>query len=246
MRKALLILFVFLLSSFSAYALEISVGPTYQDLDFSGKIQSNGTRIDLEDDLGISDDEPMGANIKIDGGRHHLYLDLASIKISGAQTLSRTIQFQNKTYSVSTFVSTEVEYNLYETQYHYDLLDIGGENLGFSLAPLLKVSVYDLSLNIKGGGNDETYSELLPIPTVGAIAQANATKYLSILAQASAVGYSGDNYIEYKSVLRIKPLKYVNLDIGYKGATVDYSHNSDILDLDIKGPFFQGSFVYKF
>jgi len=246
MRKIILISFIFLFSSASIYALEIQVGPTYQDLDFSGKIQSEGTRLDLEGDLGISDDEPIGANIRLDGEKHHLCFDFASIKISGAKTLSRTIQFQNKTYNVSTFVTTEVEYNLYEAQYHYDLLDLGEENLGFSLAPLLKISVYDLSLNIKGGSNDETYSEFLPIPTLGAFAQLNATKYLSILAQASAVAYSGDNYIEYKSILRIKPFRYLNLDVGYKATKVDYSHSSDVLDLDVKGPFIQCSFVYKF
>ena len=78
------------------------------------------------------------------------------------------------------------------------------------------------------------------------IAQINATKYLSILAQVSAVAYSGDNYIEYKSILRIKPFRYLNLDVGYKATKVDYSHSSDVLDLDVKGPFIQGSFVYKF
>ena len=246
MKKTLLIIFILLFFSASIYAIEISVGPNYQNLDLSGKIKSNGTEIDIEDQLGIGDDEPMGMNARLKVGRHNLVLDLASVDFSGAKTLTEQIQFEGQTYAVSTYVESKLEYDLYEAQYHYDLLKFNLAGWGVCVSPLFKVSYYEASVSIKGGGNDESYSEALPLPSVGAVGQINATKYLSLLAQINGIDYSGDSYIEYKTILRIKPLAYLNIDVGYKATEFDYSDSNELLDLDIKGSFFQSSFVYRF
>jgi hypothetical protein len=246
MKKIYLIIFMLLFFSASGYAIEISVGSSYQDLDLSGKVKSNGTEIDIEDHLGIGDDEPMGMNARLQLGGHNLVLDLVSVDFSGAKTLTEQIEFEGQTYAVSTDVESKLEYDLYEAQYHYDLFKFNLAGWGVCVSPLFKVSYYEASVSIKGGGNDESYSETLPLPSVGAVGQINATKYLSLLAQINGIDYSGDSYMEYKAILRIKPIVYLNLDIGYKGTEFDYSDGDELLDLDIKGLFFQTSFVYSF
>ncbi|MFC1804306.1 hypothetical protein ACFLZ3_00535 [Candidatus Omnitrophota bacterium] len=246
MKKIIAVVVMALFCGSTAWALEISAGPSYQDLDISGNAQSAGTRLDLEDDLGLGDDKAVGVNVRLDGKKHHFSFDYASFEFSGSKILTRSIDFQNKTYSISVAVETKLEYNLFEAQYQYDLLHLGDDELGVSLAPLLKLTVYDASLNLQGGGNNETYSEILPLPSAGVAAELDCTKYLSLLAQINGIGYAGDTYIEYRAVARLKPHKFVNIDIGYKGIKVDFSHSDDLLDLDINGLLLQGSFVYKF
>jgi len=246
MKKIFLTVFIALFFAAYSYAIEISAGPNYQDLDLSGKIKSNGTEIDIEDHLGMGDDEPMGIHARLKLGRHNLALDLASVDFAGAKTLTEQIEFEGQTYAVSAYVESKLEYDLYEAQYHYDLFKFNLAGWGVCVSPLFKVSYYEANVSIKGGGHDESYSEALPLPSVGAVGQINATKYLSLLAQINGIDYSGDSYIEYKTILRIKPIAYLNLDIGYKGTEFDYSDGDELLDLDIKGFFFQTSLVYRF
>lgn len=246
MNRVFLMISVFLFFSASAYGWEITAGPTYQDFELSGKVKSDGTEIDAESDLGISDDDPIGVNVRIDHNKHHLSFDYASFDFSAVKTLIRTIQFKNKNYNISTSVTSKVEYDLYEAQYYYDLLEFERDDWGFSLAPLLKVSIYDANLNLKSIANDEAYSETLPVPTLGLAGQIDITKYISLLAQGSGIAYSGDNYVEYKGVVRIKPMKYLSFDVGYKGAQLDYSDSNDLIDIDVEGVFLEGAFVYEF
>ena len=246
LKKAVVFIFVLFFLALPAYALEISGGANYQDLDFSGKVQSEGTRIDFKNDLGIEADEPVGFNLRLDAKRHHFCFDYVSIKAEGAKWLSQSIDFQGQTYAADIYLESKLEYDLFEAQYNFDLIDLKWANWGISLGPLFKVSVYDASVNLSGGGFNESYAETLPLPTLGLVGELEATKYLSFLAQANGIGYSGNTYIEYKALLRLKPFKYFNFDIGYKGMQVDYSDDNDLLDLEVKGFLLQGNFIYKF
>lgn len=245
MRIFLSALLIFLLAA-NVYALEVGVGGTFQDLDLSGKVQSKGTEIDLESDLGMGGDEPVGISLTVDGKKHHLLLSFASIKFGGGKTLSRTVQFRDQTYNVNTFVQSKFEYDLYEVQYNYDFLHLKKKNFGFSLGPLLKISLYDATVNLKTAVRDETYSAVLPIPTIGLAGSLDFTKYFSLLGQVNGLGSSDDNYVEYKALFRVKPIPYFHFDVGYKGMNIDVSSNDNSLDLETKGLLLQAGFVYKF
>jgi len=233
----------FLLLGLNAYALEISVGVNYSDLDLSGKVKSDGTEIDLEDDLGIGDDEPTGLSLRLDGGRHHLWFNFASIEFSGSKIINRQFTFRNKTYAVSSLVDSKLEYDLYQLQYHYDLINIGEI---FELSPLFKVSLYDAEVRIKSSTYDESYKETLPLPTLGLLGRLNLSEYIDFYAQVSGIGYSGDTYIEYKTAVILRPIQYSNLEIGYKAMDVDYSDDDNLIDIKNSGFFALVNFTYAF
>ena len=247
MKRILLIIAVLLFCA-PSYALEIAVGPTYQDLDLSGTVKADGgTEIDVENDLGLDNDKPVGVNLHLGMGKHNFDFNLAQLEFSGTKTLARTVTFDNQTFNVNTSVESTVEYDLYEAQYSYKLLEIGKEDmLKVSLSPLFKVSIYDASVELKSTGVNASYSKTLPIPTLGALGEIDFTRYLSLLGQVSAIGYSGDSYLEYKTVLRLKPVKYLNFDVGYKGTSIKFSESNNLIDIDAKGLYLEGAFVYKF
>ena len=250
MKKTSLLLggIIVLLITSSGYALEISGGSIYTKFELSGKIKSEGTDIDMEKDLGMEDEESWGGFFEIDGKRHHLLASLSTQKFEGSKILEAPFEFRNKTYPASTRVDSKIEYNLYELQYHYDLLDIENRILGFSLASLFKVSVYEIDANIKDSsfGYDETYQETLFVPTIGFLIRTNLTKFLNLTAQASTIEYSGDSYTEYKAFLEISPIESIGLGIGYEGRKVDYAEKLDLIDIESKGAFAQLRFLYKF
>ena len=185
--------------------------------------------------------------MRLDAGKHHFSFDYASVEFSGAKTLNQAVQFNDKTYAISTYVESKLKYDLYEIQHQYDLLSFGKKDkLAATISYLSKLSLYDVSVNIKGGTLDETHSEILPLPSLGGIAQIGLTKYFSLIGQVNGIGYSGDSYIEYKSVVRIKPLKYINLDVGYKGTQINYSDSNALVDINTEGLYLQGALVLKF
>ncbi len=251
MKRIVLVIGIVLLFAVAAYAFEISAGPTYQDMEISGKVRSNiisGTNIDIDikNDLKISDDDAAGVNVTLIVGKHQISADLASFEFSGANNLTRNVTFKGQTYTAGTYVQSKIKYDLYEVQYQNNLIDLGISDIGITLGPVFKVSVYEASVQLQGGGNNEKYEETLPVPSIGLAAGVELTKFLSASAQATGVGYSGDTYIEYKALLCIKPIESLSFDIGYKGIDLDFSDGNDLLDLESNGPYFRGAFVYKF
>ncbi|RKY32211.1 MAG: hypothetical protein DRP74_03005 [Candidatus Omnitrophota bacterium] len=196
--------------------------------------------------MGIGSEGVIGYNLRLDAGKNHLGLDYASLEAEGANTLSRDIEFNGQTYSASTHVESKLKCELLEIQYYYDIITLQWENWGIDLASLFKVNIYEAEVSIKGGGYDETYSETLPLPTVGIAGQLNATRYFSVLGQVNGIGYSDDTYLEYKALLRIKPAPFFNFDLGYKGIQLNYSDSNNLLDLDVEGFLMQGAFIFKF
>jgi hypothetical protein len=247
MQKGLfLTIFVgIIIFALSAYGLEISVGPSYSDLDLSGKVKYEVTEIDVEEDLGIGDDEPLGIALELKAGKHNFFVSYADVEFKGEKTINKTITFGDTTYAINTFVESQLKYTLYEVEYWYNLLKLG-EELKFSLSPLFKVSVYDAEVTLKAGATEETYSEMLPVPTVGIVGDIEIGKYIGLFAKGSGIGYAGNVYLEYESFIRLKPISYLNLDIGYQGRGIDFEDDDNLIDIDIEGFFLRGLFRYEF
>ncbi len=241
-------IFFFISTVKSVYAVEISVGASYTDFELSGKAKYKGTKIDIEKDLAVGGNKSAGGILRIDSERHHLTLEFTSVEFGGSKSISEEFKFNDKTYTVNAQIDSKLEYDILEIQCHYDLLDLENEMLGFSLAPLFKVAVYDAALKIKSStlGYDETYSEILPLPTVGLLTQLNFTKYLNFSAQVNGIEYEGNSYFEYRALLEIKPMEGFSIGVGHKGVNMDYSDGDDLLDMDIEGLFAQAVLSYKF
>ncbi len=242
LRKNLIISIAFLFLLAKTYcAVEIAGGFNYFDASLDGKVKSEGIKINVKDDLGLKDDNVEGGFLKIGLGKHHFLFNFSDFEFKGANTLSRQITFRNKTYTINTYVESKLEYSLYEFLYYYDLLKL----CAVKISPLFKVSLYDAEVNIKGGGNDESYSENLPLPTIGLRAQADF-KYIALFSQVNGIGYSDASYIEYIGGVILKPLKYLRVMLAYKGTNVDYENDENLIDIDVDGFFAQIGVYYKF
>jgi len=227
------------------YALEISLGPAYSDLEISGTVKSEGTEIDLEEDLGMEGEEGVSPALELKLGKHNFLFCYDDVEFKGEKILTKTITFRDTTYAINTLVESQLKYALYELEYWYELLELE-EGIKCSLAPLFKISVYDAEVSLKGGGVEKSYDQVLPILTIGFLSEVGLTEYLSVGFKGCGIGYSGDKYFEYEGFLKISPVEYFNLEVGYANRCVDFSKSEDLIDIDIEGLFVKGFFKYEF
>lgn len=240
---------VFLAVPAVTHAIEFSAGISFGKLDPSGNIQSGalGDKISLTSVLDIGEDSPVGVNLRIDGEKHHFSFDYTAIAFDGDNTFTKTITFQGKKYGIVVPTETDLKFNLSELTYYYDLYEMNpSPGTEFFFAPLIKLSIYDTEVSLKTVGIDESFSETLPIPTIGFVVGGKFSQYVRAAVQFSTISYSGNSFTNYEITVGVRPIQYLNLDIGYKGTNMDFDESDDALDFEMKGLYGQMSAVYTF
>jgi len=224
--------------------LDLSGGALYRNLNISGKVQSKGTEIDIDNDLDIGDDDSVGGFVRLDGKRHHLSATLTSVKYSGSNVITRDIRFRGRTFRANDRVISSLEYELAEFQYHYDLFNFEY----IAISPLLKVDLMDGEVKLRNaaGTVDRKYSETLPVPTVGVKANVDLGKYLYVAGQASGIGYGGDRFIEFHATVGVKPCRFSFIEAGYRKRDLDYDDSDNLIDVDEDGLFVGAGLSFTF
>jgi hypothetical protein len=245
MTRSIAVLLVPILTVLTTtHAFETTIGGVYQDFSLSGNVQSNGTSIDVENTLGIQDDTTIGGFLRMDGDKHHLWFRYLSADYSGDTTLAVDIQFQGQTFTATSRVTSAFEYDHFELQYHYDLLN----RTHFSVSPLFKVDLYDAKVQIQDSTNilNESYSQSIPVPTLGINIRVDPNEYFHFYAQANGIAFDDNSFFEYQAVIGITPLQYISLEFGYLKKSIEYNDAVDIIDIEEDGWFAGVAFTYAF
>ncbi|MFW6094390.1 MAG: TIGR04219 family outer membrane beta-barrel protein [Pseudomonadota bacterium] len=94
--------------------------------NYEGDFASQGTAIDLEDDLDIDDEDNNVAYLALEHGvpvMPNVRANYADISGSGSSTLSRTITFRGEQFNVTQAVSSEVDFEQVDAIAYYEVLD---------------------------------------------------------------------------------------------------------------------------
>lgn len=96
--------------------------------EFTGEVASgaNGFDIDVEDDLGLQDEQNSILYVALEHpipGVPNVRLQKADIAVSGDATLARAINFNGTTFNISDDVSTDVELAQTDVLFYYEVLD---------------------------------------------------------------------------------------------------------------------------
>ncbi len=251
-KIAVLAVAALLIVSVAAYAVDLSAGLSFGNLQPDGKVKSDGDSVDLENDLGIGDDSPVGLFVRVDGEKHHFVLDYAKISFDGSRTIVIPFAFQGVNYAINADIDTKMEFSLLELTYYYDLWETNvAPNSHITLSPLAKFSNYGADLGIDatvGGvpGASESFSESLPIPTIGLICTYEFAEIAKVSGQINMISVSGNTFSEYEFIVGVKPVEQLNLELGYKTTKMDFDESGNMLDFNMGGLFGQVSFIYSF
>ncbi len=246
MKKFLMIVFlcsaVFLFST-PSYAFELGARGIYWFPSLKGNVKVDkssiiGTNADLDDDLGIDNEDYPALEVFLGVGDHHLSLAYTDIDYSGSRILSRTIVFSGQTYIVSALVNSSVEYSMIDLCYQYDFLDLENILAGFSLGTVIQIKYLNGDISLDTTGIDEREDFTVPVPMVG------LNLHVGILAdileariKGTGITYSGDNLYEISGEISWTPLPFLDIHGGYKRFAIDIDEDDVIFDYDMSGPY---------
>jgi outer membrane protein len=233
-----------LIFAVSAQAFEIGARGYYWFPDFSASLRVDknstvGTTIDAENDLGMGDESYPSVEVFGGLGNHHFSLMYTKADYSGAKNLDKSIIFNGRTYSLSTYVESDLELTMIDAEYQYDLIDLENVLAGFSLGIIGKIKYLEGDARIKGGGFDESESFKAPIPMIGVGAHIGIlADILEARAKIAGIGYSGSKFYEGQADISVTPFPFLDIHAGYKFMKLDVDDVSDVYaDVEFKGPY---------
>ena len=216
-------------------ALKLSAGQWQPS--FSGDVQDGTTRIDMEDDLGLDDDDALNLNLALEHPvplLPNFKLDYTDLSIEATHTLTRTIDFDDTTFTVSDDITTEADLTHLDALFYYELLDnVVSLDLG------LGVRQFDGYISIASSTESANVDLDDPLPLLYGAAEVELPLTgLAVSGEVKGVGYSGDSFLDMNVKASYTFAFGLGVELGYRTMSLDSSELSDIeADIDISGPY---------
>ena len=251
MRKTLLFLTCVVLViglAMPVQAFEIGVRGYYWLPGLSGDIKVDdsgltGTKLDLESDLGFDEESYLAVEVFAGLGNHHFSLSYYQADYSGTETLTTDINFGGETFSLLAPISSNLEYDVYDLVYRYDLLDLENIAAGFSLGFVAKVKYFDGNVGIDGEdgvGNPISESEdfAAPIPMVGLNLHVGIlADILELNVLATGMSYGDGTVLDGMADISYTPFPLIDIHGGYRVFTFDIDEDDVEFNYDTSGPY---------
>ncbi|MDQ7038141.1 MAG: TIGR04219 family outer membrane beta-barrel protein [Aquificota bacterium] len=237
-RHALLVGAVLTAGTVYGVSFEASVGAMGQNP--SGYVQypaNTGTRADLENTLGLGGETRFFARAKIEiPVVPNLYLQYIPMSFKGRGTLTQTVVFGGRTFTVNTDVETSVRIDHIDAGLYYNIPVPGGvldPELGINVRVIdFKGRITDLNNNVT-----EEKSATFPVPMVYGGIGVNLGMF-ALVGEFRGITYAGNSYYDITGEVRVKPFPKVFLGAGYRYERLRIDDVSDVdADIEISGPF---------
>ena len=150
----------------------LQLGGFRADTDTTVRLDSTtlgrGTELNFEDDLGIKDSKtlPEFSFLWRINPRHGIEGSYVTLNRSGSRTISRTIQFGDVIYPVSTTVNSKFDSDVFRVAYRYSPINENGNELALLLGA--HYTTFDVAISSALGTLSESASLDVPLPTIGA------------------------------------------------------------------------------
>lgn len=211
-------------------------------MDYSGEFADtadSGTSIDLEDDLGF-DGETLGfAEIAFEHPvpiLPNVKLAYLNIDTSETNSLSKSITFEDTTFTANTDIKTDFETQIYDFTMYYEILDNWVQaDVG------LTVRYLDIELAVEEstGAADTDVSFSTPLPMLYANAQFDLP-FTGVYANINANGLTIGDVTTYDAQAAIgwMPLEFIGGELGYRHFVIDADDLDDYeVDFNMSGPY---------
>lgn len=202
------------------------------------------TRIDIEEDLNISDNSEVTAEAALQLGSFRLSAGYLPLKFSGTSVLSREINFGNRQFNLNTPVEGDMNVDLYDLGLTWYLLNFDDLPVRFQFGPELAVKVIDgeLSLRDRTTGVSEAVSGTVPVPTIGARARVGLADLVAVIGRVGYVEYGDNSFLDADAQIEFSPLPFVGLYGGYRHLDINVDESDIFIDATFAGPY-AGAFV---
>jgi hypothetical protein len=214
-------------------------------IDSSGTIQANGTPVNLVSDLGAEQQQPtfFGRLVVKPGRKHRIVIEGTPFRISGYNTVDRTIVYRGQTFNVNETLRSSADLNYFFAGYQYDILSGSMGHLGLSVGGAYIGTTGSItSIQV---GTTASKSETIGLPLAGIEARVFPIPGWKILeieggVRGMDVGAYG-NYIEASGSGGVN-IGHIALLAGYRTVNPDIHASSTSnpagVNAHLKGPIF--------
>ncbi len=235
-----------LFTSVSAYALEFSITPNIWEPNLDAKVKISrlgiGEAVDFQHDLGLNDEGVLGGAVDMKFGRsNHLQFSYWSVGYdSKNHVLKRNIEYNGRTYTANSQVSSSFDLDAFELEYAYDVLNFESFRFGF----LANVNLYavDTELNspLFTTPNGDNLHVVLPL--VGTrFGFGLLENRVQFTGQIAGLWWQGSGFWDGAVGLTLFPKGRFSVNAGYRVIHLDISDNNDSADLKLEGPTFSAT-----
>lgn len=249
--KVVLILVLFLLCASNAVAAEnLAVKLGYQLLSpegsLAGTVNGVGQQLDVDDDLNLDDSEGFTGEIALHWGRSRLAFNYLDFGFSGAGTLTAAGEFNGQSFSVDDRVDTDLNINLYDFSYTFNLINLTDLPARFQLGPEVAVKVVDIDLRFddRTQGFSETEAVTVPIPTIGARARVALADFVGLVGRISYLEIDENYFLDAEAQLEFSPVPLVGIYLGARLFEVQVEEDDIYVETEFSGPY--GGLLVRF
>jgi len=216
----------------------VSLKGGYYKLNPSGDIGVKGDVVDIEDDLGIDDDDGFFAEAALHLGDFRLFASYLPISFSGSSILSMDLDFNGETFFEGRRIDSDFDIDIYEAGLAWFLINIDDLPLRIQVGPEMAVKYIDTRIEMKDKGFDLQDSESVgvPIPSLGARARIAVADCLGVVGRTGYLKYKGNSLTDVDVQIEYSPVPMVGVFAGYRYLDMDIDEDGLVLDASFSGP----------
>jgi hypothetical protein len=205
----------------------------------------SNTEVDFVSEFGIEEKRLTEFRAVIKGGRKHkLRFNYLPINYQQAATLTRTLTFGDRTFTVGIPATAELEWQLWRIGYEWDAAVADHGFFGF----ILDLKYNRISAIVTSPLVDTVVAEArAPVPTLGFIARGYPTRDFSITAELTGIKLPdtiGEQFdgklVDFDIYGTVNFGRFVGIQGGYRSIVADYLVDGDAGHLELKGWYFGG------
>jgi len=201
-----------------------------------------GTTIDLEKDLGITDQHFPALNLQVRPARsHHFRFQYIPIKYEGSARLKRDVIFNGIRYTLNTPVNSSIDWNAFRFGYQYDFLV---KNRGFA-GFIIEAKYTDVQVELDSPFAREFAHARAPIPAIGGIGRFYVVPNISITGELTAFKFPQSiderytaHYVDLDIYGTVNFTNYIGAKVGYRTLDLGYLVKKDQGSFTLNGLYF--------
>ncbi len=206
--------------------------------EFSGDVTSGAIVVDVDEDLGLEDDNTNLFYVAVEHGvpvLPNIRAQHFAIDINAANVLSRTIEFNGETFFIADALNTNVELSQTDAVLYYELMDnVVSFDLGVALSHM------DGTIEVAGTNDTSVadFDEIIPMVYTRFRTDLPLTG-LWLGAEGQGVSYDGHSLLELNAQIGWESDTGFGLEAGWRTVSLelDTFDSVDNADFEVEGPY---------
>ncbi len=204
----------------------------------NGDLRSGAITVDVEDDLGVDDDDNTVAYLALEHpvpGLPNVRLQYARNSLSGNEDLTRSIEINGVTFSATEAVATDLDLTQADLVLYYEVLD---NVVSLDLGVVARLVDGRIEVASATEAAEAEFEGALPLLYAAARVDLPFSG-LWVAAQAQGLVYDGNSLTEYAVQLGYESAVGLGGELGWRGFNLELEAFDDLdqAELEISGPY---------